>query len=555
MARIACMWLAGVSLSLAAEAPAGGLEIAGIFTEHMVLQRKMKVPVWGWAKEGQKVSVEIGGQTKTSVADASGKWRVDLDPMEPGPARTMKVTEGTSSIEIGDILVGEVWLCSGQSNMEWPLSASKDGAKEVAAADLPNIRLFNQAKDGGMTRAAGPADRLVDYDPNWKMPKDHWEVCSPKTVGDRFSAVAYYFGRALQKDLNVPIGLISNPVGGSMIEAWISRKGFESDPSFNAVTQYYDRLAEFAESPEGKKQVADRNAEYDAKQAELKAQGKPLKWPLKYAGAPKKDAASSVWFNTRVNPLIPFAMRGVIWYQGEANGWWAGNDDYPLDYYGLLPLLISDWRKQWGQGEFPFLFVQLPKWGQPQQQPAIGGDWSFVREAQLNALKVPKTGMAVTLDVGDPNDIHPKDKLPVGERLALAARQVAYEQKVVGFGPIYKGMKVEGGSIRVSFDHTGGGLTSSDGGELKQFAIAGADKKFVWAKAVIEKDGVVVSSPEVPAPVAVRYAWEKNPGGSNLTNKEGLLASPFRTDAGTLPSGSVCYKRKLAEPPVFPPAN
>jgi sialate O-acetylesterase len=314
------------------------------------------------------------------------------------------------------------------------------------------------------------------------------------------------------------------------------------------VPQYFDALVAYAQTPPGQAEVAANYADYEAKQKELRAQGKPPMWPPHHAGAPKRDGLTSVWFNSRVNPLVPFAMRGVIWYQGEAQTWKLGDlrGEYPRDYQHMFPLLIKDWRSRWGQGDFPFLFVQLPNWAKPRPEPSFDG-WSIIREAQLKALSVPNTGMAVTIDVGDPDSIHPINKQPVGARLALAARAIAYGEKIVYSGPIYRAMKVEGNTIRLSFDHIGTGLEAR-GGELKQFVIAGEDMKFVWASARIDGDTVVVQSDMVLKPVAVRYATATNPEGCNLYNKEGLPASPFRTyDDPALEKGGY-YKKKMKEP-------
>ena len=551
------LWL---SWSLEAEVPAtpsvAALEISGIFTDHMVLQRRMNVPVWGWARPGEEVTVIIDRQTKTTMTDDQGKWRVKLDAMETGAPRKMIIRGEADSIEFNDILVGEVWIASGQSNMDWPLSQARNGKQAIAAADLPEIRMFNLNRGGTPASKNGPSERILDGSRNSKKYKETWQICTPVSAKDNFSAVAFFFARDLQAALHVPIGIISNSVGGSAVEMWISRDAFEADPDFKAATQFFDRLVEYGQTPAGQADVKANYDAYEAKQAEAKAQGKLPLWPPHAGGAPKKDAFTCRWFDSRIHPLIPFAMRGVIWYQGEAQTYVPGDRQglYPRDYEAMFQLLIKDWRTRWGEGDFPFLFVQLPNWSGPAKSPADVSSWTTIRQAQLKTLSVPNTAMAVTIDVGDAALMHPLDKEPVGARLALAARATVYGEKLEYSGPIYREMKIEGGAIRLFFDHIGGGLEAR-GGELKQFAIVGKDRKWVWAKAVIDGDTVIVSSPDVPAPTMARYAVATNPSGCNLYNKQGLPASPFMTY--TSPSIERCayYKWKLTEPLTLLPAK
>lgn len=510
--------------------------VSRLFADHMVMQRDMPVPVWGWAEPSEQISVTIDQQTLVATADAAGKWMVRLAPMAVGAPRHMTVKGSHTTAEIADILLGEVWICSGQSNMAWPLKQAKNGKDEVAAADHPEIRLFSVPFS---MAPKGPQEHLPKNNP--KVPSENvWQVCSPTTAGE-FSAVGYFFARDLQPQVQVPIGLISNAVGGSFIEAWISHDAFIADPDFRAVAEYWDGLANFAENtPEGKKQMAELIAQYEAKQVEAKAQGQPPLWPPTYGGPLKNSAYAGTLSNAVLNPLMPYAIKGVLWYQGEAQYMRM------FEYRDSFPLLIEDWRKRWGQGDFPFLFVQLPNFGPARPEPDSGGS-AIIRESQLMALHEPHTAMAVSIDVGEANSIHPLNKQDVGHRLAVAARGTVYGEKIVYSGPLYRAMKVEGSSIRISFDHVGSGLDAK-GGELKQFTIAGADMKFVWATAQIDGDTVVVHADGVPTPVAVRYAWASNPDGCNLWNRDGLPASPFRTDVSAPGERSPFFKAKLKKP-------
>lgn len=517
------------------------VQLAQLFCDHMVMQRSMMVPVWGWAERDEEVTVSIDRQTKLCKADGAGKWIVRLDRMEAGEPRKMIVKGKANAVEVSDILVGEVWICSGQSNMAWPLKQALNGDKEVADADHPEIRLFSVPY---AETPNGPVDRIKVTPPNRCL----WELCSPKTAGD-FSAVGYFFGRELQHTLQVPVGLISHAVGGSSIESWISRDAFMRDSELKVVAEYFDGLANYVENTaKGKKEFHEMSERYDALQADARSKGMPALWPPKFRSPLYSGGFGSSLFNGLTNPLIPYAMRGVIWYQGEAQWRWM------YEYRGVFPLLIKDWRSRWGQGDFPFLFVQLPNWAQPNREPDAGG-WALLRESQLATLNVPNTAMAVTIDIGDANSIHPTNKLDVGRRLSLAARHAAYGENIVFSGPIYREMTVEGAAIRVSFDHVGGGLmigkktglepaAEEKRGTLRRFSIAGEDMKFVWADAVIQKDSVLVSFPSVLKPVAVRYAWSNNPDGCNLYNKEGLPASPFRTDRDKGPAMGAYYKAK-----------
>ncbi len=480
-----------------------------LFQEHMVLQQGMPVPVWGTADPGEDVTVEFAGQSRTAKADAGGLWRGKLDPLAANPTAAEMTISGTNRVSIKDVLVGEVWVCSGQSNMGWGVQAARDAEREMAAANFPAIRQFRvnpNVQDS-------PQDKLAG----------EWTVCSPSGVA-YFSAVAYFFGRGLHQELNVPVGLVHVSWGGSFAEAWTSRETLLADPDFHPIVERHNaRLLKWGRELEPF--AAQLTAWRAAAEKAIAAGSEPPPFPVTTALAhnplPQWDMASTM-YDGMITAIAPLAIRGVIWYQGESNA------DRAFQYRKLLPAMIKDWRKLWGQGDFPFLVVQLCNHHQPPAQPG-DAPWAELREAQLEALKLPNTAVTVNIDVGEANDIHPRNKQDVGHRLALAARHLAYGQKIPAYSPLFKSAEFGGGVATIYFHNVGGGLMAK-GGPLKQFAIAGADKKFVWADAKIVGDTVMVASPQVPAPVAVRYAWADNPEGANLYNVEGLPASPFRTD-------------------------
>jgi len=458
------------------------VKLASIFGDAMVLQRDLPVPVWGWTDAGEEVTVVLGDQTKTAKADQNGRWQITLDALKANAeGQTLHVT-GSNTIELKDVLVGEVWICSGQSNMEWTLSNSLNAKEEVAAANHPQIRLFNVP---GHTTSSIAKDECPG----------NWQICQPDSVGG-FSAVGYFFGRRLQQELNVPIGLVGSNWGGTRIEPWTSPAGFHSVPELKAIADQVDAYTE-------KTEVG--------------------------------GSSPSAIYNAMVHPLAPFAMRGAIWYQGESNG------NEGESYYHKTQALVNGWRELFNP-DLAFYWVQLANFQQPNDSAEGGDGWAKLREAQTKALNIKHTGMAVIIDIGEAADIHPRNKQDVGWRLAQWALNQTYgKQDLVPCGPLYKSHKVEGNSIRVSFDHIGSGLMvgEKDGleptkevtdGKLQRFAVAGADKKWHWADATIDGGDVVVKSAEVAEPVAVRYAYSMNPTGANLYNKEGIPASPFRTD-------------------------
>jgi sialate O-acetylesterase len=521
-----------------------------LFGDHMVLQQETKVPVWGTADAGEKVTVKVGDHTASATTGADGSWRVELAPFPNGaPPTTMTVT-GKNTLTFQDVLIGDVWVASGQSNMELSLASAESRETVIPAANDPQLRLFTVTKKLSM-------QPLADL-------QGQWAPCTPD-VAKTFTAAGYFFGQELRTDLKRPIGIIGTYWGGSTAQAWTSLSGLQKDPpSDRYVTLYQKNLADFPKLNDG----------YDAKEAVYKddlkkwtdAGNKPLydAWiklvrdaqknhqpppAASFPPMPKEpplpggdQKAPANLFNGMINPLLTYAIKGVIWYQGEYNA------DDPMEYYDLFPRLIRDWREKWGQGDFPFLFVQLPslfvKNDPSFPRSIIPNGWDLIREAQFKTTALPHTGMAVTIDTG--GRLHPPDKLDVGHRLALIGRHNVYGENIVCSGPIYQAMKVDGNAITLSFSQVNGGLTigmSPDPDpnatrslqptdKLAGFVIAGADKAWVEADAKIVGSTVVVSSAQVSNPVAVRYGWG---GGlftaeSNLYNKDGLPTAPFRTD-------------------------
>lgn len=482
-----------------------------LFSDNMVVQQGVPINVWGTAKAGEKVTVKLSTQEGSAVTNDAGKWSVRLEAMKPGEPMTLTIA-GENTVTFRNVAVGEVWVASGQSNMQWPVRASTNSDKEIADADHPGIRLFT-------------VPRVVAGKPRTDV-QGNWVVCSPQTVGD-FSAVAYFFGRDLHKAIKVPVGLINTSWGGTPAEAWTSMAVLEGDPAFKSIldtwTESFRNYPSVVEAQLKKNADSVRKWLKSADVAE--AVGKPigpsprLDLPIHPRTSPHRPGGL---YNAMIHPLLRYPIKGAIWYQGESN---AGR---AFQYRTLFPAMIRNWRTDWGLGDFPFLFVQLAPY---QREPASPppGTWPELREAQLlTMLNVPNTAMAVITDVGEEKDIHPKAKQPVGARLALAARALGYGEKIEYSGPIYKDMKRDGNKIILSFDHLGGGLVAK-GGPLTGFTLAGADQKFVDARAEIVGDTVVVSSPQVAEPAAVRYGWTNCPV-VNLWNKADLPASPFRTD-------------------------
>lgn len=625
------------------------IKLPRLIRDSMVLQREQPIPVWGWAAPGEKVSIRFAQQHVTARADAQGKWKVQLPAMKAGGPYTMQLDAG-NHITLKDILIGDVWLCSGQSNMvhQMALHAVRY-AEEVATANNPQIRHFWVPNTANMQ---GPQSDL---------PGGFWKWANPKDIGE-FSAVAYFFAQKIYAQYHVPIGLINASWGGTPLQSWMSEEGFQQFPQLlstlqqNKDTGYVNGISRNSgnmrrpEMPVDKgmeegwfntgyvpkgwrnmnipgywedqgirdldgvvwyrreidvpaamttaaakvflgrivdadvlyingKQVGNTTYLYPQRRYPLPpgtlhagknlfvirvtnnagkggfVPDKPYQliagkdtidlkgtWQYKVGVANNPTAfrrnggpapgpgriapenQPAALFNAMIAPLIPFGLKGFLWYQGETD---SGR---PKEYARLQPALIANWRSKWQQPDKPFLFVQLPGFMDMSYQP-MESSWAAFREAQLQSLQIPHTGMAVAIDLGEWNDIHPDRKKEVGERLALAAEHVAYgDSSVVYSGPLFQSARIEGNKIILTFTNTGSGLTAIDDGPLSEFAIAGADKKFVWAKATIEGNTIVVQNKDIQQPKYVRYAWADNPVNPNLYNKEGLPASPFRTD-------------------------
>lgn len=500
------------------------VQVASVFSSHMVLQRDKRVPVWGWADPGEQVSITFNKQTKKATAAADGKWMLAFDKFSAGGPFVMSIV-GKNTVTLDDIYIGEVWLCSGQSNMDMT----------VAKEDRYWAGVFNEAEE--LANADYPLIRVIDADFTPSVPvlneikTPGWEVVTPNTVG-HMSAAAYFFARDLQKKLNVPVGLVVTAYGASTAEAWISKPALEANPKFSRLLTAFDekmKLYATASTDTALQNKAAREIEqWKIDTAKARVEGRSAPRRPRTGVNPERDQHSPyVLWNGMVAPLVPYAIRGALWYQGESN--------YPSAdiYKDIMETLITDWRKQWKQGDFPFIYVQLANHEKLITEPVKEDPMVSVRDAQRKNLSVPNTAMVVAIDNADSADlgnIHPKNKQEIGRRLSLAALNVAYGQKDVTYsGPLYDKMQVEGNKVRLYFKHTNAGLVAK-WGKLQGFAIAGEDKKFIHAEAQIEGNTVVVSSPEVMKPVAVRYAWAKNPLISLYSRRENLPASPFRTD-------------------------
>ena len=491
------------------------VKLPAVIGDNMVIQQGMPFKLWGWAGAGEKVTVTLAGngvQSKaTATADDSGKWQVKMDALKASSDALELTVEGKNTLKVKNVLVGEVWVCSGQSNMEFSVGGAINAKEAIAKADYPTIRLFNIAPTKHL--AAKTEDDV----------KAKWEVCSPATVGG-FSAVAYFFGRELAAKLKVPVGLINSPWGGSPVEQWIPMETYKNDPDLADFPPRMEKEA--ADYPKAMEDYKKRLEEWKAAREKIvsanpAAATQPGAIPNPPGQPQPPENRYSAMYNGNIAPIVDYAIKGAIWYQGESN---AGN---AMGYRKSFPAMIRGWRKAWGQGDFPFLYVQLANFMDRPADPNVQHTWAELREAQTLTLSTPNTGMAVITDVGDAGDIHPRDKQTVGRRLALIAEAKTYDMKdVVYSGPMFESMKIEDGKIRLSFQHVGGGLVAK-GDKLTGFAVAGEDGKYSWAQATIDGDNVVVSSDKVAKPVMVRYAWGNNPECS-LYNKADLPASPFR---------------------------
>ncbi|OJV88649.1 MAG: hypothetical protein BGO34_18190 [Bacteroidia bacterium 44-10] len=460
------------------------LKLPALVSDGMVLQRDQPVKIWGWNFSGKKVTVSFNDKTYIAYPGNDKKWFIMLDAMQDGGPYDIQISTEGDTINIKKILFGDVWLCSGQSNMTFAMSKlSEKESDDIARSSNSNIREFQVKQKYSFE----PEDNVVGQ----------WREASPDNVL-KFSAVAYYMAKNLYEKYQVPIGIVHSSWGGTPAEAWTSPEGLKDFPHYAEQYNYLRDTVNLKTTLEKNDQVNDKSFRIHYQPATL--------------------------FNAMIHPLIPYTIKGIAWYQGEANTRKAA------EYERLLPALIRGWRDNWQQGDIPFLIVQLANFMAPPKRPSEGG-WAWIREAQLKVSQtVPNMALVVTIDLGEADDIHPLNKKEVGRRLALAAEGMVYNDKsVVYSGPVYQSMKKESDKIILRFTNTGSGLMAK-GGNLNRFAIAGQDKKFVWASAKIEGDRVIVRSDSVADPVAVRYAWASNPEGNNLYNKEGLPASPFRTD-------------------------
>lgn len=446
-----------------------------LFGHHMVLQRDKPIKVWGWASPGEAVAVRLNEQEVKTTANANGEWELELKEEKAGGPYTLTVM-GNNELVLNDVLIGEVWVCSGQSNMEWALK-NTNGAEEAIKASgnnqIRHIKIQREISDR-------PQDDL--------MSEAEWKLSTPEN-SPSFTAVGYYFAKKLNEELGVPIGLINSSWGGTMVETWISREAFEGSETFR------DRITAV-----------------------------PRSLPDSLISQNNPNSAPTLLYNSMIEPLIPYTIQGAIWYQGESNAGTA------YEYRESFPLMINDWRRRWDQGDFPFYFVQLASFKAGGGTSASGSTWAELREAQSMTLSLPNTGMAVTTDIGDSDDIHPRNKLDVGNRLAAIALHDTYKMKNPYSGPLYKKMKIDDDKIRIYFDHVENGLQVNGGNELVGFEIAGEDQVFKPADAKIVGNYIEVSNSDVSEPLAVRYGWYDDNIDINLFNSAGFPASPFRTD-------------------------
>lgn len=495
------------------------ITLPALISDNMVLQQRTRMNVWGRADPGESVTVQLGAESAQTLAGKDGSWGVKLDGIRSGGPYDMTIS-GKNSIAIHNVAIGEVWVCAGESNMEYKVLAAQNAREEMAEADLPMVRAFI-VKHAAEPTPAAACDGV-------------WVVCDPDAVKD-FSAVGYFFARELNRRLRTPVGMIQSTWGPSPIEAWMPRQTLEKDPALSVALQRYE--AATAAYPDALKSYQARMAAWEDAAAAAKAAAtagataspippRPVQ-PL----APGEAREPAALFNGMISPMTSYAIRGVLWYQGESN------TSDPALYAKMFPAMITAWRGAWEEGNFPFFFTQLSGFLMRRAEPGES-HWAELREAQAGALSLPKTGMVVSADTGEERQMHPADKQDIGHRLALLAEKEVYDQQdVTDSGPLFSGMQIKGGQAVVSFTHTGGGLVAK-GGTLKGFAIAGDDGHFVWADAKIDGDKVIVQSAQVPSPAAVRYAWADFPD-CDLFSKAGLPAAPFRTDGQAAPAGSI----------------
>lgn len=476
-----------------------------ILGDNMVLQRSRPITIWGTADPGEAVHVAFLGQETSTAADEHGRWKAVLGPFEAHAQPASMAITGTNRIVLNNILVGEVWLCSGQSNMQWTLEQSDGGEAAIQSADHPQIRLFNVSRDVAFKRKAG---KLAS-----------WEACTPATARD-FSGVGYFFGLELYQELGIPVGLVNSSYGGSQAEAWTPVAYLAASEALRPCIER-EKIWE-AERPRVQASFDKAKEEWKVASAQAEAEGKPIPREPRVPDALRDYRIAASIYDNMIAPLLPFAIRGALWYQGESN------EERAEQYELLLPTMIRSWRERWGQGDFPFAIVQLPNFRKAAPEPADEA-WSHIRDAQRKTfLQVPKTGLIVTIDIGEADDIHPTNKLDVGHRLCLWALSEVYGRSATWTGPVFRKARFTGNKAILTFDEVGAGLRSGDGAPLRTFATAGADEQWHWARATIKgKRKVIVWGDGV---VAVRYAFNNNPDRPNLSNDTGLPVSPFRTD-------------------------
>ncbi|NRB73568.1 MAG: hypothetical protein HRU46_04360 [Verrucomicrobiales bacterium] len=529
------------------------VRLPNFFSNHMVLQQQISNTIWGWAEPGEKVTVTASwGAEENTTTNDKGQWRVYLETPEHGTGHSLTI-QGNNTIELNDVAIGEVWLCAGQSNMGWSVGNSFEAEGE-ANVDLPDFRIFKSSREHWHEPLEQSRDRLST-----------WKTCTPESALET-SAVSYYFGKKLHEELGVPIGIIQQAFAGTPIEGWMPWEIQKDDPRAVAHKEGYKENAErmIARGDTEAKGLATFEEELAAYNALIDS-GETMKNSVRQLSPPIITKPATLGhqypghqFNAMIYPVRPYGIRGMIWYQGERN---AKNAPQAEHYRNQLATLIGYYRKSWHElsngavsDTFPFQFTQLPSWNPEQTEPVEGieASWAVSREAmRLATQDIPNTGMAVTIDTGNPIDLHPKNKKPIGIRHAYHALAHTYGMDMVGDGPQYTGHTVHEQSLVLSFDSVGSGLMTAKEGPIDSFAIAGEDQVWHWANARIEGDTIVVSSPEVEKPVAVRYAWAMNPSQRNLIyNKEGLPASPFRTDDWPLyePDAELIEVNKPAKP-------
>lgn len=483
------------------------VRLPSIISDHMVLQADAEIRIWGWASPGEVVQVSLGDQREQAVADANQRWVVKLRPMEAGGPYTLTV-EGTNKLEVQDVLLGTVWLCAGQSNMEMQVRDAFNSSSEIRDSADQQLRFFEVAN----VAAAEPQPDVAGK----------WVIATPETVAD-FSAAGYFFGRELRREVKQPVGLIDASWGGTLIEAWMAIRSLRTDPDFEPILDRLERSE--AMLPDFMDKHREQLEAWEAAVERAENEGRdlpPEPWvPRNF----RTKRFAAYLFNGMINPILNYRIQGVYWYQGESN---AVRGE---QYRKLLSTMIDDWRKRWEQPRLPFIVVQVANYMSRRLSPNSPSAWAELRESQmLVAKRMPDVGLVVTIDIGEAKNIHPRNKQDVGYRAALwALRNVYGQQDVVDSGPIYRSFRRSGRRLIVSFRHTGGGLVPRGDDKVVGFAVAGEDQVFKWAHAEIDGDRVAVWSDEVPDPVAVRYGWANNPA-ANLYNAEGLPASPFRTD-------------------------